>query len=71
MPKRAVKLPEGRGLENREVSWTAAGLSMSVGGEVGMGSRSPVEESWPLRRCDAGEVGPSLLATVTHDMKWI
>lgn len=41
---------EGRGLENRDVSWGAAGLSMSVAGEVGIGIRSPAEESWPLRR---------------------
>lgn len=55
-------VPDGRGLENREVSWGAAGLSTSVAGEVGMGIRSPVEESWPLRLWEGGEVGPSLLA---------
>lgn len=37
-------VPDGRGLENREVSCTA-GLSMSVAGEVGMGIRSPFDES--------------------------
>lgn len=62
-------LPEARGLENREVSWGAAGLSMSVAGEVGIGIRSPLEESWPLRRWEGGDVGPSLLAEDSQDAK--
>lgn len=59
-------VPDGRGLENRELSWGAAGLSMSVAGEVGIGNRSPVEESWPLRLWEGGDVGPSLLAEDTR-----
>lgn len=43
------------------MSCGADGLSMSVAGEVGMGIRSPLDESCPLRRCEGGEVGPSLL----------
>lgn len=47
------------------MSWGAAGLSMSVAGEVGIGIRSPAEESWPLLLCEGGDVGPSLLAENT------
>lgn len=38
---------------------------MSVAGEVGIGIRSPAEESWPLLLCEGGDVGPSLLADNT------
>lgn len=64
-----TSVPDARGLENKEVSCAAAGLSISVAGEVGRGIRSPAEESWPLRRWEGGEVGPSLLAAVTEHKK--
>lgn len=44
------------------MSWGTAGLAMSVAGEVGIGIRSPPEESWPLLLCEGGEMGPSPLA---------
>lgn len=64
-------VPDGLGLENREVSCGAAGLSMSVAGEVGIGIRSPPDESWPLRLWEGGEVGPSLLAEIRQGTKLI
>lgn len=59
----------GRGLENMDASWAPAGLRMSVAGEVGIGIRSPAEESWPLLLCEGGDVGPSLLAGNTKKAK--
>lgn len=44
---------------------------MSVAGEVGIGIRSPAEESWPLRLCEGGDVGTSLPADNTKRQKCI